>query len=226
MVTHEIGHNFSSPHTHCYSGIGGDNNPVDACWSQDSRCWSGTTSLPGVNSLTGGTSGQNNGTIMSYCHQLSGGYSNIALTFRKTTFMALQPMDHSKIADYVANMVANNPSCIGVSTDGGTNITIDYFSVLNTSSLEFFEDSFLSAVVSVTNHDSSGFSSYGTVYLSEDSVIRTEITDPTSQTSLWVPPGQTDGKNFSVHIPKLNLQSPKQYWLGVCIPKILLVWWD
>ena len=81
VFAHELGHNFSSQHTHCYAGEGGNPSPVDACWNSESSCWSGTVDLPGVGSLTGGTTGSGNGTIMSYCHQIAGGVSNISPTF-------------------------------------------------------------------------------------------------------------------------------------------------
>lgn len=64
-VSHELGHNFGSGHTHCYSP------PVDQCYNAQSGCYAGTTSVPS----NGG------GTIMSYCHLRSGGYSNINLWF-------------------------------------------------------------------------------------------------------------------------------------------------
>ena len=73
VVSHEVGHNFGSPHTHCYMP------PVDNCYNQEAGCYAGPTSLP-----PGG------GTIMSYCHLLSGGLSNINLTFGATVSAVLR----------------------------------------------------------------------------------------------------------------------------------------
>jgi len=72
-VAHELGHNFGSPHTHCYMP------PVDECYNQESGCYSGPTLLP-----PGG------GTIMSYCHLLSGGQANVNLTFGATVSAVLR----------------------------------------------------------------------------------------------------------------------------------------
>ncbi|MBY6204892.1 M12 family metallo-peptidase [Halomonas denitrificans] len=72
-TSHEIGHNFSSPHTHCYAGIDGNPNDIDQCYGAQAGCYSGPASLPGP-------AGQGSGTLMSYCHLQSGGMSNIALT--------------------------------------------------------------------------------------------------------------------------------------------------
>jgi hypothetical protein len=61
-VTHELGHSFGSPHSHCYSP------PVDRCYASEAGCYSG----PVVASR---------GTVMSYCHLLAGGLSNLDLLF-------------------------------------------------------------------------------------------------------------------------------------------------
>ena len=58
---HELGHNFGSGHTH----DGGYSPVVDTCG----------TSCPAQLPLA------KSATIMSYCHQCSGSFSNIAYTF-------------------------------------------------------------------------------------------------------------------------------------------------
>ncbi len=62
LVGHEIGHNFGSPHTHCYSP------PIDFCWPE---CGVQTTSCPG-----------GPGTVMSYCHLAGCGNNLLAFHSR------------------------------------------------------------------------------------------------------------------------------------------------
>jgi hypothetical protein len=59
IVGHELGHNFGSPHTHCYSP------PVDTCYNGEA-CYSGGTSCPAPATYNGVTNVT--GTVMSYCH--------------------------------------------------------------------------------------------------------------------------------------------------------------
>lgn len=66
-IAHELGHNFGTPHTHCFSP------PLDQCYGGEGGCYSG----PSVNP------GPLGGTIMSYCHLLVGGYGNVDLRFHE-----------------------------------------------------------------------------------------------------------------------------------------------
>ena len=58
LVGHEIGHNFGSHHTHCYSP------PIDYCWND--------CGYTGARSCPGGP-----GTVMSYCHINGCGYNRL-----------------------------------------------------------------------------------------------------------------------------------------------------
>jgi metallopeptidase family M12-like protein len=124
-VAHEIGHNFNSPHTHCYNNIG-DPSPIDDCRSNECKatdafgncvsfCYVGSQSLPDNSpvSASGGTSGQGNGTIMSYCHLLSGGMSNLSLSFGTGhPFGILPGRVPSRMSAHVAAVAGGNPACL------------------------------------------------------------------------------------------------------------------
>ena len=117
VLAHEVGHNFSSPHTHCYNGLEGNSNPVDGCYNGEagSGCWAGSQSLPGTGSLTGGTASAQNGTIMSYCHLLSGGLNNIARTFGSNTSYGVEPERvPTKMARRTAQIAAATSACLAV----------------------------------------------------------------------------------------------------------------
>jgi len=74
VVTHEIGHNLGTPHTHCYGPQPPaleptpDHQWLDECYNQESGCYSGPVHC-------------SRGTIMSYCHLNCGGLPDIDLVF-------------------------------------------------------------------------------------------------------------------------------------------------
>ena len=95
VFNHELGHNAGSIHTHERSP------PVDNCGN-------------------GNCSGAANGTIMSYCHQCSGGMNNIALQFH--------PLSAGEIVSYMSGAAcapsvecSSNPACVlSISSAGGS----------------------------------------------------------------------------------------------------------
>jgi hypothetical protein len=123
-VSHEIGHNFNSPHTHCYNGLDGNASPIDQCRSGESdghgACYSGSQVLPGP-------AGSGSGTIMSYCHLLSGGYGNITLNFGTGHPFGVAPgREAARMSSFVVSSAASNPSCLAF-TSGSSAIFTNGF---------------------------------------------------------------------------------------------------
>ena len=79
IVGHEIGHNFGSPHTHCYTP------PIDTCYNAEAGCYSGPTSCPVPQTINGVPNVT--GTIMSYCHLLGGCSSSMVFHPRTITLV-------------------------------------------------------------------------------------------------------------------------------------------
>ena len=102
VVSHEVGHNFNTGHTHCYVP------PVDQCWGNDGPpCYNGPPSLPCP------TPGGGCGTIMSYCHTITPGMANISLTLGLTDPWGYQPWRVPNLmSSYVASVAASNPLCL------------------------------------------------------------------------------------------------------------------
>jgi hypothetical protein len=119
VVTHEIGHNFNSPHTHSYCNLGGNANPVDACVPSQygTACNGQSGQYPA--GCSGGS--QYCGTIMSYCHLISGGYQNIALTFGLNHPYGIEP---DRVPGRMYDHVVARSSCLGL-TSGGPRLTIE-----------------------------------------------------------------------------------------------------
>ncbi len=124
VVAHEIGHNFDSQHTHCYG--------IDQCFGQEPGCFSGPTSLPGP-------PGQGSGTLMSYCHTLQPGLSNVAPTLGRGHPFGNDPEQVPNIMrDHVVaqgQLHPANPRCpelldpepvfsLEVNSDGASNVAI------------------------------------------------------------------------------------------------------
>ena len=92
IVAHEIGHNFGSPHTHCYAP------PIDTCYNGEA-CYTGAKSCPAAQTINGVTNVT--GTLMSYCH-LSG-----------LAGCGSSPVFHSRTVSLVApNIAAKAGICI------------------------------------------------------------------------------------------------------------------
>ena len=110
VFNHELGHNFNSPHTHCYGGIGGNSSPVDQCYGGegDTGCHSGAGVLPGP-------AGQGSGTVMSYCHLLSPGLSNTDFTFGQGHPYGVAPdRVPTRMSQYVDTTASTYPSCLAL----------------------------------------------------------------------------------------------------------------
>ena len=100
VFCHEMGHNFSSPHTHDYCP------PVDQCppsqyWGQCQTAEVCTTQ----------------GTIMSYCHLCSGGLANITTFFHPTVVAQILPATNSCLPLYAGvSGTATPPSVVSSQT--------------------------------------------------------------------------------------------------------------
>jgi len=118
VVQHEIGHNFNSPHTHDYCNLGGNALPIDNCAA---GCQAGaTTGLPSCTAPTPHyTSGGGKGTIMSYCHQQSGGYGNMAMTFGEGHTCGTAPeREAARMTAHVVSRATSYPTCFSAPTCG------------------------------------------------------------------------------------------------------------
>jgi hypothetical protein len=118
-TAHEIGHNFNSPHSHCYGGILGNSSPVDGCYAGEcgANCYCTQTppppappvGVPGIGTLIGGIPGTGTGTIMSYCHLRSGGNSNVTFSFGTGQIHGVAA---GREATYMKSYVGSLGSCV------------------------------------------------------------------------------------------------------------------
>ncbi|HEX2550052.1 MAG TPA: M12 family metallo-peptidase, partial [Nocardioidaceae bacterium] len=122
VVAHEVGHNFGSPHTHCYK-TGGVLDPVDFCYMGEGGCYSGATSCPAPQTINGVTNVT--GTLMSYCHvpAKSGGVDGCSV---KTVFhprtVAFVQTDLNAAVNVCLFPALPAPTVTTVAPDSGTTL--------------------------------------------------------------------------------------------------------
>lgn len=146
ITAHEIGHNFSSPHTHCYA----DPKP-DTCYVAGvSGCFAGTPSCPASATYNGVTT---TGTLMSYCHQLSG--CAAGLVFHNLTFSRyLNPaISNASACIFNGSSAPAGPSVSGIvpatgGVAGGTPVTISGSGFVSGATVAFID---LTGSVSLTS---------------------------------------------------------------------------
>ncbi len=113
VVSHELGHNFDSRHTHCYNGIPtASDPPIDLCFSGDMTggraCYAGPTSLP-----------PDGGSVMSYCHLQPGGYGNINLWLgRAGSFGERSERVLQEMVNHVTSVAGCLPPVAAIFADG------------------------------------------------------------------------------------------------------------
>lgn len=118
VVGHEIGHNFGSPHTHCYSP------PIDTCVQQG--CHTSPPSCPSSTTINGVT--DVTGTLMSYCHVSGISGCTAKNVFHPRTVERLAPIIQSRVGVCVFPLVTT-PSVAAITpksgpTSGGTPVVI------------------------------------------------------------------------------------------------------
>jgi hypothetical protein len=143
ITAHEIGHNFGSPHTHCYTPV------ADMCFS--GQCYVGATSCPGVQVYNGHTS---NGTLMSYCHLLScPGGDTLVFHPRSLSEYINGNIAHASACIFNGSAVPTGPSVSGIvpsagSTAGGSPVTISGSGFVSGATAAFID---LTGSVSLTS---------------------------------------------------------------------------
>ena len=89
LVGHEIGHNFGSPHTHCYTP------PIDTCYNGEA-CYTGSRSCPAPVTINGVTNVT--GTVMSYCHLTGCGSTAV---FHPRTVALIAPKIQARVGQCI-----------------------------------------------------------------------------------------------------------------------------
>lgn len=119
IVGHEIGHNFGSVHTHCYSP------PIDECYDLEPGCYSGPEVCPAPTTINGVPNVY--GTIMGYCHLLNGCQTD--MVFHPRTVAVIDPHISSALGVCMTQGNVAAPAVSAIHPDvgpaaGGTAVVI------------------------------------------------------------------------------------------------------
>ncbi len=107
VVAHELGHNFSSPHTHEFCP------PLDECPPNQyfGQCQAQQTCT-------------NQGTIMSYCHLCSGGTANITTYFHPETAALMTSASANSCNPIAYEMIVDHPAVLSNTGTTPTSLTV------------------------------------------------------------------------------------------------------
>ncbi len=172
VLTHEIGHNFGSSHTHCYSP------PLDHCYgSEGTGCYAGPAE-------------SSQGTIMSYCHLHSGGLANITLVFGETVSARIG--QSVAAASCLALDTGTTTTTTSVTTTTSTTTTSTTFpgqTTTTTTTLVPTTSSSSTTLVSTTSTTSSTLAPTTSTSIASTSTTTTPTTTTTSTTQPPAVPG-------------------------------------
>ncbi|HYN22519.1 MAG TPA: M57 family metalloprotease, partial [Thermoanaerobaculia bacterium] len=121
VVAHELGHNFGSPHTHCYSP------PIDNCYNAEGGCYAGNRVCPAAQTINGVPNVT--GTLMSYCHLSGISGCTSSKVFHPNSIALLNPKIDAKVGACIFPAAPIGPTVAAVNpksgpTAGGTPVTI------------------------------------------------------------------------------------------------------
>lgn len=173
VVGHELGHNFGSPHTHCY------NPPIDTCYSgEGGGCYTGAISCPTSTTINGVSA---EGTLMSYCHTIPPfGSCDASSVFHSRTVDLITGVITPRIG--VCVFPAITPPTLSLATpnhglaSGGTAVTLTGTGFQNGATVSFGG----TAAASVTFNSSTQLSAVTPAHAA--GLVNVQVTNPDTGT--------------------------------------------